>query len=280
MGRGDMTDKQWELLQPHLPVTKKGRPIKNLRRSIDAIRWVLRTGAPWRDLPERYGPWRTASNTFYRWRNSGRWQQMLESIQSKAHTDGELGWFLHFLDSTVIRVHQHAAGARRYGRTLQETQQQEALGKSRGGWTTKVHMRCEEGGRPLHFVLSPGQAADINYARGLLTNGVVRTSGPGRPRWRPGKVVGDKAYNAGHFRRWLKSHGIGRVLPIFSNQRRRGPFDREAYRKRNRAERCFNRSKQFRRLATRYEKQASSYRAMWLIASALLWLFAPSMAIA
>lgn len=85
------------------------------RRTINGILWVLRTGAPWRDLPERYGPWPTAANTFYRWRQAGVWARVLAELQRRADTRGRLDWTLHHVDSTVVRAHQHAAGARRAG---------------------------------------------------------------------------------------------------------------------------------------------------------------------
>jgi len=77
--------------------------------------WILRTGAPWRDLPERYGPVGTVSSRFYRWRASGVWDRILAALQAEAEAAGEIDWDLHFVDATVIRAHQHAAGARRDG---------------------------------------------------------------------------------------------------------------------------------------------------------------------
>ncbi|CAA9582962.1 Mobile element protein [uncultured Synechococcales cyanobacterium] len=75
--------------------------------------WVLRTGAPWRDLPERYGSWQTVSGRFYRWQKMGLWQRILEQFQQQGDTDGKLNWEIHFVDSSVIRAHQHSAGAKR-----------------------------------------------------------------------------------------------------------------------------------------------------------------------
>ena len=74
---------------------------------------MLRTGAPWRDLPERYGPWPTAASRFYRWREQGLWQRLLAGLQEEADSIGELAWEVHYVDGTIIRAHQHAAGAKR-----------------------------------------------------------------------------------------------------------------------------------------------------------------------
>ncbi len=114
MARTELTDAQWERLRPLLPPQKRrtGRPSKNHRTVINGILWVLRTGAPWRDLPERYGSWKTISSRFYRWRSAGVWQQILQKLQQRADGEGKLDWSLHYVDSTVVRAHQHAAGAK------------------------------------------------------------------------------------------------------------------------------------------------------------------------
>jgi transposase len=114
MGRGDLSDQQWQQLQPLLPPQKPttGRPAKDHRTIINGILWVLRTGAPWRDLPERYGPWRTVASRFYRWRKDGLWDCLLRSVQQQSHIWGKVNWELHYVDGTMVRAHQHAAGAR------------------------------------------------------------------------------------------------------------------------------------------------------------------------
>ena len=114
MGRGDLTDQQWQQLQPLLPPQKPttGRPAKDHRTIINGILWVLRTGAPWRDLPERYGPWPTVASRFYRWRQDGRWERLLASVQQQSNIRGKVNWELHYVDGTIVRAHQHAAGAR------------------------------------------------------------------------------------------------------------------------------------------------------------------------
>jgi transposase len=97
-------------LPPQKP--KTGRPNTDHRRIINGILWIDRTGAPWRDLPERYGPWRTVASRFYRWRKAGIWQRTLEALRRRKDTAGEIGWGTHYVDSTTVRAHQHAAGAK------------------------------------------------------------------------------------------------------------------------------------------------------------------------
>jgi transposase len=113
--RGDLTELRWQRLKPLLPAQKPpvGRPSLDHRTVINGILWILRTGAPWRDLPSRYGAWETISGRFYTWRKTGLWQQILEALQSQADADGKLDWEIHHVDGSVIRAHQHAAGAKR-----------------------------------------------------------------------------------------------------------------------------------------------------------------------
>ena len=115
MGRGDLTDDQWQRLEPLLPAQKPrtGRPGKDHRTVINAILWVLRTGVPWRDLPERYGPWRTVASRFYRWRRQGLWDRLLAAVQQQADAARQVEWEVHYVDGTNVRAHQHAAGAKR-----------------------------------------------------------------------------------------------------------------------------------------------------------------------
>jgi transposase len=115
VGRGDLSNAEWQRLLPLLPPQKPktGRPAVDHRQVVNGIRWILRTGAPWRDLPERYGHWQTVAGRFYHWQKSGLWQQMLTQLQSTGDAAGKLDWTMHHVDASVIRAHQHAAGAKR-----------------------------------------------------------------------------------------------------------------------------------------------------------------------
>lgn len=114
-GRGDLTTRQWQKLQPLLPPQKAhtGQPAAEHRSIVNGILWLHRTGAPWRDIPERYGNHRTISSRFYRWRKAGIWQQIWESLMQQADIEGNIDWEVSFVDSTVVRAHQHAAGAKK-----------------------------------------------------------------------------------------------------------------------------------------------------------------------
>ena len=149
----------------------------------------------------------------------------------------------------------------------------EALGYSKGGFSTKIHLRCEGNGKPVTFLLSVGQRHESVVFEQLMEQGKVKRPARGQPRLRPQRVVGDKGYTGQPIRSYLRRRGVGSVIPRLANESRRGTrFDRQAYRQRNRVERAINRLKQFRRIATRYEKKAENYLAMLTLASIVMWL--------
>jgi transposase len=146
------------------------------------------------------------------------------------------------------------------------------LGRSQGGVSTKLHIRVDGQGQPIVFVLTPGERHESTAFDALLAGGRVKRAGRGRPKRRPKRLGGDKAYSNQHIRATLRRDKIGIVIPHPNNQRRRGPFNKAWYRQRNQVERCFNRLKQNRRVATRYEKRASMYCAVVTVAAIMLWL--------
>jgi transposase len=147
----------------------------------------------------------------------------------------------------------------------------EALGRSRGGFSTKIHLRAEGGGKPIAILITAGERHEQSVLETLMETGAVKREGRGRPRIRPERVVGDKGYSSGKSRTYLRRRGIGAVIARQNSEKRRGRFDKEAYRQRNVVERTINRLKQFRRVAMRYEKCALNYKAMLTIAAIVLW---------
>jgi transposase len=124
----------------------------------------------------------------------------------------------------------------------------------------------------MTLVRTPGHRHEAIAFEPLMTSGAVKGRSGGRPKRRPRRVAGDKAYSSGKSRQYLRQHGMRITIPRRQNEGRTGPFDRRLSRLRDRVERLINRLKQNRRLATRYEKCAANYHAMWLIAATLLWL--------
>jgi transposase len=133
-------------------------------------------------------------------------------------------------------------------------------------------VRCEQDGKPMTFALTPGQRHDTIGFVPLMEQGEVNRAGPGRPKQKPDRVVGDRGYSSKENRAYLRRRGIRYTIPWRSDHQRRGPFNKAYYKMRNRVERLINRLKQFRRLATRYEKLAENYLAMLHIGSIFLWL--------
>jgi transposase len=113
VGRGELTDAAWARIAPLLPGnTRRGGQWRDHRQVINGIIWKYRTGAPWRDVPARYGPWTTLHDRLVRWRRDGTWDRLLAYAQTRSDAVGELEWIAS-VDATVNRAHQHAAGARR-----------------------------------------------------------------------------------------------------------------------------------------------------------------------
>ncbi|GGU97311.1 IS5 family transposase [Streptomyces litmocidini] len=179
------------------------------------------------------------------------------------------------------RLHRRA-GSPAGGRSPKRGLRDPALGRSRGGLTSKIHLACDGRGRPLGFVVTGGNTNDRTRFTTVMEAIKVPRIGPGRPRTRPDHVLGDKGYSSKAIRSWLRRHGIPHTIPERAdqvrNRARRGShegrppaFDREVYKHRNVVERCFNRLKQWRGIATRYDKTAQSYEAAVTLASLLMW---------
>ncbi|WP_288990228.1 IS5 family transposase [uncultured Sphingopyxis sp.] len=248
MSRYDLTDFEWRVIEPLLPNKPRGVPRVDDRRVLNGIFWVLRSGAPWRDLPERYGPRTTCYNRFARWRKAGVWDRMMDAIT--AAYDGDI----QMIDSTSIRAHQQAATGKKGDRD-------HCLGRSRGGLTTKIHAVVDAQGLPIRLGLTAGQAHDGPAAYHLLDRLDPHTI-----------VLADKAYDADGIRNLIEAQGAVPNIPAKSNRKWKPCFSKRLYRERNLIERFFSKLKHFRRVATRYDKLAENFLAMIQLASMRLWL--------
>jgi transposase len=254
-----LADERWSVLEPLLNEVRPraARPIRELRRTIEAIVWRHENGAKWRSIPESLGPWWRAAQTFIRWSRLGVWERLHRLVQERRGL--ELG--MVFLDGTVIRAHQKAAGAQKEGLTPEASAEAQALGRSRGGYGTKGHVLADARGRAIAFALTPGQAAELPQAEGLL--GFL----PGTPPW----TVADRGYSSHALREVIRDLGSTPAIPTRRNE---APVICRAwiYANRERVERLWSRLKEWRAVATRYEKTARSFLGVLSLAATFDWI--------
>lgn len=180
--RYELTDHEWAAIRPLLPNKPRGVPRVNDRRVLNGIFWVLRSGAPWRDLPQAFGPYTTCYNRFVRWRRAGVWRRIMNAL-SAAHDAS-----VQMIDTSIVRVHQHAACIARNRR--------QSMGRSRGGLTSKIHAVVDSSGLPVRLALTTGEAHDNRLAEKLLS------------RLKSGSMLlADRGYDADWIRTLVRQHG-------------------------------------------------------------------------
>ena len=245
--RYELTDNEWSAIKPMLPNKPRGVPRVNDRRVLNGIFWVLRSGAPWRDLPVDFGPYTTCYNRFVRWRRAGVWAKLMSALAG-AHDAA-----VQMIDTSIVRVHQHGACITRNRRQL--------MGRSRGGLTSKIHALVDTNGLPVRLALTAGEAHDNRLAGKLLS------------RLKSGTMLlADRGYDADWIRALvLRARRLGEYPPK-RNRTEALCFSPYLYRARNLVERFFNKIKHCRRVATRYDKLAANYLAFVQLASIRLWL--------
>ncbi|QUC63479.1 IS5 family transposase [Streptomyces sp. A2-16] len=291
MGRGDLTDEEWARLKPHLPKSgQHGGRWESHRRVINGILFRQRTGVPWRDLPARFGRWKTVYERHRRWSADGTWDKLFAAVLADADAEGRIDWSMVSVDSTSYRAHQHAAGARKKPPRLPgkrhtplQHRPDQGLGRSRGGLTCKIHLAGEGGRRPLALLITPGQRGDAPQLIPVMECVRVARRDGGRPRTRPGHLGGDRAYSSRRNRRYLRRRQIKHTIPEPKNQRanrrhkgsrggRPAGFDRTIYKRRNEVERTINALKSFRAVATRFDERAYVFYGTVTVASIRPWL--------
>ena len=247
MRRYGLRDDQWDRIKDLLPGREGhvGGTAKDNRLFIEAVLYRFRTGCPWRDLPERFGHWKAVHQRFGRWAKSGVFERIFKLL-AEDHDNEYM-----MIDATIVRAHQHSAGARKKGA--------QAVGRSRGGPSIKIHTLAGALGNPHALMLSPGQDHDLAGAEPLLENA------------NPDALIGDKAYDADVLIDKLRDRGATPVIPPKANRKEMRECDFALYCERNLIERFFNKIKHFRGIATRYDKLARNYlAAVQLVATIIL----------
>ncbi|MBO6552190.1 MAG: IS5 family transposase [Roseitalea sp.] len=248
-----MEDAEWAFFEPFLIAVRGrgGRPASDHRRVLDAIFWIARTGSPWRDLPEEFGKWSSVYRQFRRWTLAGLWDLVLDALNDSGASPGQV----QMIDSTIIRAHHLAAGAK-------GGPQKEGFGRSKGGFTTKIHLIANAHGLPVRAEISGGEVSDFKGFDALVDDDLPEAK----------VFIADRGYDSDHIRRVIEKRSGAPVIPGKINRREPILVDAITYALRNRVERCFNKLKCSRRLATRYDKTAASYLGFVHIAAARLWL--------
>lgn len=234
-----LTDAQWVALEPVIGACRPHRETDHhdLRQTIEAIVWRCRNGAKWRSVPAELGPWWKAAQTFIRWARPGVWERVLTVAREKG-----IGLGMSFLDGTNIRARQKAAGAAKKGAMEHSV----------------TCVIADSQGRAVAFTLAPGPAHELPHAIGLL--GRL----PGVPRW----VVADRGYTSHTFRQHIWDVGS---RPAIAPRRHEASVACPPwiYNNRNRVERLWARLKEWRAVATRHEKTATSFVGALHLAAAL-----------
>ena len=221
-----------------------------MRLRIEAILWILRTGAPWRDLPAGFGRWKSVYDRFRAWTGTGLWTAIWDALSARSRDDEHL-----MIDSTAMRVHAH--GANPAGGQLAQ-----AMGRSKASLSTKVHMACDALGYPLGFILTGANVSDFDQAKPLLKRYL-----------KPGTLaIMDKGYDSDAIRAYVNQLGGTAVIALHPSRSYKPPFDEHLYRERHRIENLFAKLKHFRRIATRYEKLHLTFAAMLSLSCILIWL--------
>ena len=222
--------------------------LRRVRRFIEAVYYLCRGGCQLRLLPSYYGHWRAVHKRFKDWSNRGIWKAMFEYFKQ----DPDMEWSI--IDSTVVRAHACAAGYEK------GSQLKEALGRSKGGFSTKIHVLTDALGNPLKFILTPGQSSDITQAKKLCESVFEST------------VIADKAYDSDDFIDTIINQKCIPNIPPKSNRKTPRFYDKHLYEERYAIECFIGKIKQFRRIFSRYEKLAQSYLSFLYFVGSLIWI--------
>lgn len=229
----------------------KGLRVKNEEKTrlfVEGAYCMARAGMQWRELPERYGSWRALHKRFLAWSRKDIWNAILGFCAEEGDYENVA------IDSTVVRAHACAAG---YEKNQGE---REGLGRSKGGFSTKIHVAVDALGNPFKYTLTPGQRSDISQASELI-EGVEDAN-----------VLADKAYDCDAFIAQCETQGCKAVIPPKANRKVKRDVDYCLYKERHVVECLIGKLKYFRRVFSRFDKTAVCYLGFVAFASIFIWL--------
>ena len=261
-----LTDTLWDVIRSHVrPAGRRrcgAKPQVSDRVFLEALFYIARTGCPWRDLPAQFGAWDAAYNRFRRWVANGRLRRLFLAATEKPEL-GELPRLL--IDSTIVRAHQHAAGAPRKKRAKGPTPRRrpKASAPAVGGESSKIIAIVSDENTVIDFDVAPGQRHDATLLEPLLAKAQRRVQ-------EVEELVGDKGFDGRPQRAACLDRGVMPMIPGRSNQVEPAEVYPEAYKQRNKIGRLFGKMKHFRRAATRYDKLKSTYKGILNVVFAFL----------
>ncbi|WP_246525334.1 IS5 family transposase [Thalassovita aquimarina] len=238
-------------LRPYFPKSH-GKPRVDDRRELSGIIFINRNGLRWCDAPMEYGPAKTLYNRCKRWSEMGVFARIFEGLASEAANQKTI-----MIDATYLKAHRTASSLRgkKGGRGR-------LIGRTKGGMNTKLHAVTDTNGRPLRFFMTAGQVSDYTGAAALL-------GGLPKAEW----LLGDRGYDADWFRDALEDKGIKPCIPGRKARKTPVKYDKRRYNRRNRIEIMFGRLKDWRRVATRYDRYPEVFlSAVALAATVMFWL--------
>jgi transposase len=220
----------------------------NLRMIVEAMLYRMRVGCPWRDLPADFGCWNSIYQQFNRWSSKNKLMQIFKDLIQQP----DLEW--EFIDGSIVKAHQHSAGL--------ANKEEQAIGKSVAGNATKIHMAVDACGFPIAFQLTGGEVHDAKIAPEFIKNLPVADY-----------TIADRGYDSEEIREQIKQKLSTPVIPRKKNSKTdNGDIDWTLYKYRHLVENIFARLKQFRSIATRYDKLKRNYASMLAMACSYIWL--------
>ncbi|WP_225197733.1 IS5 family transposase [Gluconobacter oxydans] len=244
-----LSERQMERIKPFFPLAH-GVPRVDDRRVLSGIVYVIRNGLQWKDAPKAYGPHKTLYNRFIRWSRLGVFDRIFVALTEQAGRSKRL-----MIDATHLKAHRTAASLLKKGLFPRH------IGRTKGGLNSKRHAVCDGQGRPVRLHLTAGQVSDFKGADVLLNDLPVETA----------EVIGDRGYDSNKIRQSLAEQNITACIPPKKSRKSKPPYDWHLYKKRHLIENMFAKLKDWRRVATRYDRCSHTFMSAIHIAASVIF---------